>query len=99
MIESINNFPENADAYVRNVSLMPSLYKGKAYVFLQLKVTNIGDYDNEYRPRRQAMLVLACGAAKNKFSDLETIVGIAIDPPKFATNGFRPARTAKPSSS
>ena len=85
MIESINNFPENADPYVRNVSLMPSFYKGKAYVFLQLKATNIGDYDNEYRPRRQAMLELACGAAKNKFSHLETIVGIAIDAPKFAT--------------
>lgn len=84
MIEAIRNFPDNADPLVRNVSLMPSFYKGKAYVFLQLKVANKGDYDNDYRPKRQAMLELACGAAKNKFTHLETIVGIAIDAPKFA---------------
>jgi hypothetical protein len=85
MIEAIRNFPESDDPLVRNVSLMPSFYKGKAYVFLQLKVANKGDYDNDYRPKRQAILELACGAAKNNFPHLETIVGIAIDAPKFAT--------------
>ena len=29
------------------------------------------------------MLEIACGAAKNKFAHLRTIVGIAIDAPKF----------------
>ena len=69
---------------VRNLSLMPSFHKGKAFVFLQLKVTNIADYENDYRPKRQALLEVACGAAKNKFNDLHTIVGIAIDAPMFA---------------
>jgi uncharacterized protein YecA (UPF0149 family) len=69
---------------MRNVSFMPSFYKGKAFVFLQLKKTDITDYDNDYRPKRQAMLEIACGAAKNKFPELHTIVGIAIDAPKFA---------------
>ena len=50
----------------------------------ETKVDDITDYDNEYRPKRQAMLELACGAAKNKFDHLKTVVGIAIDAPKYA---------------
>jgi SEC-C motif len=84
MIAAIKNFPENSQPIVRNLSLMPSFYEGKAYVFLQLKVEDIADYDVDYRPKRQAMLEIACGAAKNKFPNLHTIVGIAIDAPKFA---------------
>jgi hypothetical protein len=83
MIEAIRNFPETPEPLVRNVSFMPSFYQGKAFVFLQLKKTNIADWDNDYRPKRQAMLEIACGAAKNKFPELHTIVGIAIDAPKF----------------
>ena len=37
----------------------------------------------DYRIKRQAILELACGAAKSRFPDLKTIVGIAIDAPKF----------------
>jgi hypothetical protein len=84
MIEAIRNFPETTEEIVRNVSFMPSFYEGKAYVFLQLKKTNITDYENDYRPKRQALLEIACAAAKNRFRDLHTIVGIAIDAPKFA---------------
>jgi hypothetical protein len=84
MISAIRNFPETSAPIVRNLSFMPSFYEGKAYVFLQLKVTSIRDYENDYRPKRRALLQLACAAAKNKFNDLHTIVGIAIDAPKFA---------------
>ena len=68
---------------MRNLSFMPSFYEGKGYVFLQLKVDGITDYENDYRPKRQAMLEIACGAARNKFEHLNTVVGIAIDAPKF----------------
>jgi uncharacterized protein YecA (UPF0149 family) len=51
---------------------------------LQLKVDGITDYENDYRPKRQVMLEIACGAAKNKFRHLKTIIGIAIDAPKFS---------------
>ena len=44
------------------------------------------DYESEYRPKRQAVLEVACGAARNKFPHLEKVVGIAIDAPKFATS-------------
>ena len=83
MIKAINQFPESSQRVMRNLSFMPSFYEGKGYVFLQLKVNGITDYENEYRPKRQAILEIACGAAKNKFSHLKMIVGIAIDAPKY----------------
>ena len=84
MIQSIRNFPETSQRIMRNLSFMPSFYKDKGYVFLQLKVDGITDYENEYRPKRQALLEIACGAAKNKFDHLKTVVGIATDAPKYA---------------
>jgi len=83
IIQAIRNFPESSQYMVRNLSFMPSFYKEKGYVFLQLKVEGITDYENDYRPMRQAMLEIACGAAKNKFKHLEKVVGIAIDAPKY----------------
>lgn len=83
MISAIRNFPDGAKGVARNVSFMPSFYEGKAYVFLQLKVDDFGDYEKDYRPKRQAALRIACGAAKNKFDHLRTIIGIAIDSPKY----------------
>lgn len=83
MIKAIQNFPENSGAMVRSLSYMPSFYADKAYVFLQIYLDNPGDYENECRPVRQVMLEIACGAARNKFSHLNTVVGIAIDAPKF----------------
>jgi hypothetical protein len=62
---------------------MPSFYKEKGYVFLQLKVDRVTDYENDYRTKRLAMLEIACGAAKNKFAHLKKVIGIAIDAPKF----------------
>lgn len=84
MIQSIRNFPETPQPIMRNLSFMPSFYEEKGYVFLQLKVDGITDYENEYRPTRQALLEVACGAARNKFDHLKTVVGIAIDAPKYA---------------
>ena len=84
IIQAIRNFPESSQRIMRNLTFMPSYYEGKGYVFLQLKVDGITDYDNEYRPKRQAMLEIACGAAKNKFEHLKTVIGIAIDAPKYA---------------
>ena len=83
MIHAISSFPESNEPIMRHVSFTPSFYDDKAYVFLQLKVDGITDYENDYRPKRQALLEIACGAAKNKFQHLKTIVGIAIDAPKF----------------
>ena len=83
IINAINEFPVNQAKFMRQLTFMNSFYKGKAYVFLQLKVVDIDDYDNNYRPKRQRMLEIACGVAKNKFPELNMIIGIAIDAPKF----------------
>jgi len=84
MIKAIRNFPDNLGKIVRHFSFMPSFYKEKGYVFLQLKHDNVLDYENDYRPKRQALLEIACGATKNKFPNLTKIIGIAIDAPKFS---------------
>lgn len=83
IISAIKDFPENIEGISRKISFMPSFYKETGYVFLQLRHPNITDYENIYRPQRQAMLEIACGVAKNKFSYLKKIIGIAIDAPKF----------------
>jgi hypothetical protein len=82
--EKVRDFPENDHPFVRHVTLMPSFFENKAYVFLQLKIMDKGDYEKDYRPRRQAILELACAAAKNKFPKLKTVIGIAIDAPKYS---------------
>ena len=63
---------------------MPSFYKKKAYIFLQLKAVGLPVSDDVYRERRKEILQIACGSAKNKFPHLETIIGIAIDAPKYS---------------
>lgn len=83
IISSIRNFPEEMGPVARNLSFMPSFFADMGYVFLQIRHDSFGDYENEYRPLRQAMLEVACGAARNKFSHLKKVVGIAIDAPKF----------------
>lgn len=84
MIRAMESFPEDMPGIARNISFMPSFYEDVGYVFLQVKHPKINDYDNEYRPRRQAMLEIACGVAKNKFPHLHKVIGIGIDAPKFS---------------
>lgn len=83
LFQAIDNFPNNATGLVRHLSLLPSQYKEKAYVFLQILHPQIKDYENEYRPRRRKMLEIACAAAKKKYPHLSQIIGIAIDAPKY----------------
>lgn len=81
---AIRSFPEGGDhAIARQVTLIPSFDKQKAYVFLQLRVTPDMREREDYRGKRSRILQIACGAAKNKFPQYTTIIGIAIDAPKF----------------
>ena len=84
MLNSIRNFPENDEPCVRNVSLMPSFYAGTYYVFLQLKAIDPTRSLEELRELRQAMLEIACAAAKLKSPEFQRVIGIAITAPKFA---------------
>lgn len=88
MRSSVKNFTKGSSGMARHISLMPSFYSDKSYIFLQLYLEDIAkyDYDNEYRRARQKILEIACGSAKNKFPHLNKIIGIAIDAPKFSEN-------------
>jgi hypothetical protein len=83
MQNAINNFPDSEEMITRHTCFMPSFYKGTGYVFLQLRYRGSDEYDTKYRSKRQSMLTIACGVARNKFPHLSKIVGIAIDAPKF----------------
>jgi hypothetical protein len=86
MRSAIANFPDTIDrpgVTIRNLSFMPSFYREKGYVFLQIRHPNITDYDGEYRTRRRTVLEIACGVASIKMSHLKMIIGIIIDAPKF----------------
>ena len=85
ILKAIENFPETGDVPARYLSFMSSFYAAKGYVFLQLKPPSPRGED--YREVRQYMLKIACGAARNRFSHLNTVVGIAMDPPKFTEPG------------
>lgn len=86
IFQAIQDFPDSStDGLMRNISYMPSFYEGVAYVFLQLRVNTVMRAKPDYREKRQVILEVACGAAKNKFPLLKNIVGIAIDAPKFTT--------------
>lgn len=83
MTRTINNFPDIPGGLSRNVSLFPSFYEDKAYVFLQIRADNEIRHSPDFREKRMAMLRIACGAAKNARPELNWVIGICIDAPKF----------------
>jgi hypothetical protein len=82
ILDASNSFPDLPGRVSRKVTYVPSFYPRKGYVFLQLRDREAADY-NVYRERRRAALQIACGALKNRMPELTTIVGIAVEPPRF----------------
>lgn len=82
IFKTIDNFPSPGDSMMRNVTFLPSFYPKKAYIFLQLWVPDGMRSRPDYRLFKQSMLEVACGSAKNKWDELDTIIGIAVDAPK-----------------
>lgn len=83
MLDSVERFPTSKAEIMRNVSLMTSFFPNKAYVFLQLRTTEEIRRRPQYRECRQRMLEVACATAKNIKGELTTVIGIAVDAPKF----------------
>ena len=81
MLESIRRVANAGRPVGRKLSLMPSFYEGTAYVFLLIPYDGVSDYENDYRPMRQNVLEIACGVARNRWSHLDKIIGIAVDVP------------------
>ena len=86
MLEAIQNFPEDNRSIALQRRFMLSSTSKTGYVFLQIKCENQGELETSYRPFRQDMLKISCGALKNKFDYVERVVGIAIEAPKFSSN-------------
>lgn len=83
MIGATEKFPVGDNGTSRFMSFMPSHYPDKGYVFLQLDHPKFQCTEEEYREKRQAMLEIACGVARNKFPHLNKVVGIAMEPPRL----------------
>lgn len=84
MDAAIRNFPEEAGELARNLSVMPSFYSDKKYVFLQVRAPEEIRARPNFREVRQSMLEIACGVVKTRFPEVQWIVGIAVDPPKYS---------------
>lgn len=87
MLTAVERFPDDAGQFARQVTYVPSSQPNVGYVLLQLHAPDQFKAQADYREKRQALLEIACGAAKNKFPDLTKVVGIAIDAPKHS-NGM-----------
>jgi SEC-C motif len=81
---AIAAFPEDQRHPARHLSFFNSYNPEKGYVFLQLWIPpHMRGDEGTYRAKRQEILRIACGVAKNHNPTLEIVVGIAIPPPKF----------------
>lgn len=83
MLTAVERFPD-AGPFTRQVTFLPSFELNVGYVFLQLRIPEEFRAAPDLREKRQALLEIACGAAKNKFPNLLKVIGIGIEAPKFA---------------
>jgi hypothetical protein len=84
MLTAVQDFPDHASQFTRKVTFLPSFLPNVGYVLFQLRAPDTFRAEPDYREKRQALLEIACGAAKNKFPNLTKVIGIGIDAPKFA---------------
>lgn len=84
MLSAVERFPDGPSEFTRQVTFLSSFRANVGYVLLQLRAPYAFKAEPDYRQKRQALLEIACGAAKNKFPHLTKVIGIGIDAPKFA---------------
>lgn len=83
MLAAVDRFPETG-SFTRQVTFLPSYERNVGYVLLQLRVPEEFRAAADFRDKRQTLLEIACGAAKNKFPNLLKVIGIGIEAPKFS---------------
>jgi SEC-C motif len=84
MLSAVERFPDHPSEFTRQVTFLPSYVPNVGYVLLQLRAPEAFRKEPDYREKRQTLLEIACGAAKNNFPNLVKVIGIGIDAPKFA---------------
>jgi hypothetical protein len=83
MLSAVDRFPDTG-TFTRQVTFLPSFEPNVGYVLLQLRVSDELRAAEGFRDKRQTLLEIACGAAKNKFPNLVKVIGIGIEAPKFS---------------
>lgn len=83
MLTAVERFPDDGK-FTRQVTFLPSFEPNVGYVLLQLRVPEEFRATADFREKRQTLLEIACGAAKNKFPNLVKVIGIGIEAPKFS---------------
>lgn len=83
MLTAVDRFPDTG-SFTRQVTFLPSFEPNVGYVLLQLRVAEEFRVAMDFREKRQTLLEIACGAAKNKFQNLVKVIGIGIEAPKFS---------------
>ena len=78
MLTAVEQFPDT-ESFARQITFIPSFEKNVAYILLQLRVPEPLRSDPDFREKRQAILEIACGVAKNKFPNLVKVIGIGIE--------------------
>ena len=84
MLDAVERFPDRPSQFTRQVTFVPSYLPNVGYVLFQLRAPDAYRAEPDYRAKRQTLLQVACGAAKNKFPNLVKVIGIGIDAPRFA---------------
>ncbi|MDA0189449.1 MAG: hypothetical protein OSW77_03800, partial [Proteobacteria bacterium] len=74
MLTAVQRFPDNTGPFSRQVTFLPSFQPNVAYVLLQLRAPDAYRAEPDYREKRTGLLEIACGAAKNKFTDLVKVI-------------------------
>ncbi len=69
MLSAVDRFPDTG-SFTRQVTFLPSFEPNVGYVLLQLRVPEEFRATADFREKRQTLLQIACGAAKNKFPNL-----------------------------
>ena len=83
MLRAIRDFPPNGNGIAYKPCYLPSLSdSNKMYVFLQFRNLE----DEKYHESKEYMLEVLCGVTRNNFSEIKTIVGIAMNAPKYASS-------------
>lgn len=83
MLTAVDRFPDTG-SFTRQVTFLPSCEPNVGYVLLQLRVPEEFRAAADFREKRQTLLEIACGAAKNRFPKLVKVIGIGIEAPKFS---------------
>ena len=83
MLTAVDRFPDTG-SFTRQVTFLPSCEPNVGYVLLQLRVPEEFRAAADFREKRQTLLEIACGAAKNRFPNLVKVIGIGIEAPKFS---------------